>query len=160
MGIHLEQSAVLETLTGNVFNAIGTEGAIAAIDTSQIKKARRNQIVGNELGVMINSSSSDSRVMDFGTAADPGLNIISCNSKSDPNRPNGQDFDVSFNGGFPGIVSMEGNAWDHVPPTRADLQDPAVNGTDIVLNPSAATTVNTAGATLAGACDYPHVPGP
>jgi len=144
------------TFTGNALTGIGPDGALRLVKTAQIKKARNNQIIGNELGLVITGGTLGSRILDFGTAVDPGLNTFSCNSST--TGGNGYDVLLNLDGAAaPSVFPARQNAWDHIAPTMAGTG----NGTDVV-NTSAvvAPAVDATGATAAGPCMSPHIAGP
>jgi hypothetical protein len=128
-------------------------------------KARGNVITNNESGIYAyipNADISDPTrpLPDFGTASDPGGNVISCNSSAQYAAA-----DVTLDGYGTGVFPFVGNIWDHAPPTIEFWNATYPNGVDI-FSYETAWSVETsvpadAGAdagTVAGACTTEHVP--
>jgi hypothetical protein len=159
------QGGALEftSITDNVFRGIGSAYdfgypcAAVLLDVGDDPapyfphgKWRRNQFIGNDAAVYFRKGLVDltaaTRITDFGTATDPGGNVFACNS-SPTGKING---DIVVDAVASGVaLPFEGNAWDHVPPTRA-TRSSAANGTDLLIPDMLAPNPNTTGATEAG----------
>jgi tRNA A-37 threonylcarbamoyl transferase component Bud32 len=97
----------------------------------QIQRARGNVFAGNDVALYVEGTpflAGANRILDFGTAADPGKNQFLCNSSE--HDPPG--YDVWLNTGSPSAtLSFAGNGWDHAVPTRG--APGARDGTDLVV---------------------------
>ena len=134
-----------------------------AVDFSltDVKKFRRNQFTGNDVGVFI-VFLGDGPPTDFGTVDDPGDNVFRCNSAlagagGDVIIERGSD-DPSSN--WAGTIRFAGTAWDRVPPTVQTTHPPA-NGIDIAVRDSPNVNLDRANAIVStAACPSGRVPGP
>ena len=103
-----------------------------------VLRARRNRIVGNDSGIVMTSFNASGATftapMDFGTVADPGGNVIRCNSLA-----NGNGHDLRVDNARAAVLSFHGNEWDHAklgkPMVQTHPSDPASlpNGADVAL---------------------------
>jgi hypothetical protein len=101
-----------------------------------VLRARRNRIFGNDYGVVMTNIANSilSVAMDFGTAQDPGENVIRCNS-----QPTSKGHDLHIDKPRSALLSFYGNEWDHVkngkPTVQTDASDPIVlpEGVDVAL---------------------------
>ena len=166
-GISVTGVPVVDEVTDNVLteniSLIPAQSSSAAMSVggARIAKARRNQFIGNDIGVQIGTDvttnfNSNNPASDFGNAIEPGNNVFRCNS-----HPIGGGFDVKFEVVGSGTVPFQGNDWDHNPPTAQKLGSFA-NGADL-LQPASPTlpTIDRAGATSkAMDCPAGHVTGP
>ena len=150
VGIVMGAAVILERLTSNSFTNISTSivgypGIAVVLDGSgggannyrpQIKKARKNSFIGNDLGVVFRGSTPiapdpDGYDTDFGSDADPGNNIFRCNSTPSGSSLIGYDVLVqttSVNGGGLGFA---GNQWDSAGP-RVTAAVSAANGYEVL----------------------------
>jgi hypothetical protein len=125
---------------------------------AEMGSIRRNQFIGNDVGVEIDLWSPQNGATDFGTSSAPGNNVFRCNSGV---TDVGADVLISADTvDWTGTLHFAGNAWDHAPPTL-QLANPPPNGTDIALPPDVPNiTVDRANATLSTAvCPSGRVPG-
>ncbi len=149
------------TLTDNVIERfrgkIGFPPATGVTSLGARLYARGNSITGNDIGVRISQDAALKAELDFGTDANPGLNVIRCNSVDSAQQ--GAGFDLGFEGPYltDDLVHFAGNTWDHAAPTMVDASD-WPNGTDIA-RPAAIPAIHTAGAVSgSGACPAGYVP--
>jgi hypothetical protein len=137
-GVSLWGNITVDRLVGNSFHDIstpsiaywmGTGLAMTSAFTSPpqmpaLKYVRGNAFTRNDVGMVINAQGvnlDSSLGYDFGTAMDPGNNTFRCNTVG-ANGPDGPGGDILFlwyqQQTPPLTLSMEGNTWDHSPPTR------------------------------------------
>jgi hypothetical protein len=138
--------------------AIAANGFSGVSDFPVIKKARRNQFIGNDVAIVLGDgtgvSFGSSGPLDFGRPDDPGGNVFRCNSKT---SGAGGDLLVYVSG--TGMAPFAGNVWDHFPPTTGP--DPtAPNGTDIITYSSPPSIDTTNGTVGTEACPAGRVKGP
>jgi hypothetical protein len=96
-----------------------------------VVRGRRNRIVGNDWGIVVTSSGGTAPTkytapLDFGTAADPGGNVIRCNSLADAAAPG---HDLQIDKPRDGVFSFYGNEWDHVKDGKPTIQASATPST-------------------------------
>jgi len=157
--------ATIDDLTDNQFIDISASfwrvsqsawATALATDAANLKRARNNKFIGNDIGVQLAVSDNSISPSDFGTPADPGNNVFRCNSSP----PVGEGADVLVISNGSSILPFAGNAWDHNPPTVV-TSDPYADGSDMVLNGSPSPQVDTSSASVATAdCPINRVPGP
>jgi hypothetical protein len=115
-------------------------------------KARGNAISNNANGIYItawgaNFDDPAQPPPDFGTALDPGGNVLSCNSSSSSSGA-----DVTLDGYGTGTFPFVGNVWDHSPPTVAFGYGPHPDGSDI-LSYDTGWSVDTSGSSADAGTD-------
>jgi hypothetical protein len=107
-----------------------------------VRRARGNTFLGNDLGVVIRSTSTPLVVdagpsSDFGSATDPGNNTFRCNSAPPAllgYGPGADVYSLAYAASSPsGTIPFEGNVWDHAPPTVVKAPFPAPQGTDVYI---------------------------
>ncbi len=164
-GVIIGNSAVLDMFSGNVISGVGGgPGTLSGFghcalcmgsNTNQtgstMRKARNNQLVGNEVGVEVSGNGiTAARTMDFGTAADPGGNTFSCNS----NGTNGADVYFHLSSASDAtVLQMVGNSWDHAVPSTT-----SADGSDILVTAPVPTFATSPTAAVAAACTGGHSP--
>jgi hypothetical protein len=164
------ERGIVEELTENRFSDVslhpiqadaGSPSAAVLVDLMKLGKVRRNQFIGNDIGMMLTFSPVPGTPADLGTFEDRAGNVFRCNSAL---VGAGGDFvlagataDPANNWG--GIVRMQGNMWDHIPVfiLREGILS---NGTDIAVFRGQSITVDVGGATLATSeCPSGRIPG-
>jgi hypothetical protein len=126
-GIDVEgNTAKIDDLSDNVFTANGNALSLIGSGAGPASvKARRNQFVGNDLGVYIFNAtpiaySAAAPIIDFGWQEDGG-NTFRCNSSAA-----GGTMDVAVYTGS-GTIPFQGNFWDHAPPIALPYGTPAAS---------------------------------
>jgi hypothetical protein len=139
-------------------------GAAAGVTTGlrALGKVRRNEFIGNDIGMSIYVRPEVAAVvLDLGTANDPGGNVFRCNS-----GVNSGGGDLLFGGNqsdpganWAGTIPLRGNAWDHAPPTiRRDVV--VTNGIDIHVVDAPGVVLDVGNSSLATpACPAGRIPG-
>jgi len=179
-GIGLLNSIVVEKLTNNTIAgvtapaALGSRGVGLIMDPGNangpyigiVKKARGNKIVGNDVGIEFRSKpfivQPDALRTDFGTASDPGKNIIGCNSTPSGSALVGYDVNVTLQvTGGGSDPTFAGNTWDHKPVSTITAAS-GTNGHDVLYTVTASPPAfDLTNATLrVGACPAGRVTGP
>jgi hypothetical protein len=163
-GYASETAAVIDEVSDNSFVDVSASvvkatdylAAGLSVDVSCLGKVRRNQFIGNDVGIWLWVDSTIWRPGDLGTPANQGQNVFRCNSSMA--SPGGAD--VIVGNPASGILSLAGNFWDHNPPSiHATAAYP--EGADIALSASPAPTVDTTGAGVATvACPAGRATGP
>jgi hypothetical protein len=167
-GIGLYLALTIERLTDNSFlgnrapdDAQGNASAIFMQEaTVQIKNARRNRFLGNDVALQ-SFYGSASRSSDFGTASDPGENLFRCNAaKAGTMRLGGDVLFLLDTAQSTGLQhSFVGNRWDHAPVTVATSL--TANGQDLVSTAGAELTFDVSQATVGPVpCPDGASPGP
>jgi Protein of unknown function (DUF1565) len=144
-GLDMGAAVLVERLIGNSFTNItnaGSTGTGIILENSsggagnyrpQIKRARNNQIIGNDVGMIVRGGTPiapdpSGFDTDFGTDADPGNNLFRCNSST---GAIGYDLQVASMATGGGTLRFAGNQWDHAPPSAASGS--GANGTDVII---------------------------
>jgi len=163
-GILAEGNFIIDELSDNRFVGIsraatqdpGPRAIALSIGSVPLGKARRNQFIGNDSGVLVAVPSEGGQAVDFGTSDDPGNNVFRCNSSL---KEAGADFSITGDAGWMGTIHLAGNAWDHAPPTVVSIA-PIPNGCDIGAAGVPQLVLNIGKASLATpACPADRVPG-
>jgi hypothetical protein len=163
-GIDMSPLGGLDRLIGNTFtnisapSSVGYRGVALIIGESnttganrpQIKKARTNSFIGNDVAIEWRGSavfSNDTALTDFGTPTDAGKNVFRCNSTGTGSALVGYDLLIAQQAtAGQAVPSFAGNQWDHSSPTTATAAS-AANGTDVLYT----QTTNTPAFDLSGA---------
>jgi hypothetical protein len=90
-----------------------------------VRRARGNTFFGNGMGIVIRDYEGLTvgpyvplqSTIDFGSSADPGNNVLRCNSS----LPGQGDVVVNVPGGPSRQLPFESNVWDHAPPSGDDV---------------------------------------
>jgi hypothetical protein len=172
-GLFLGMNAVADKVLDNTFTGISWHGGgqitaaaieLRAEDTSsaspQIRMARGNQILANDVGILFAGPGALGAMSDFGTSADRGMNTIACNSTVNHSPAGG---DLVFEEDLPpgaAPIPFQGNSWDHSPP-HAATASAAMDGQDVTYaSTSVAAPILTGSDGPVAACMSPFVPGP
>jgi hypothetical protein len=176
-GVNVFNSAVLGALTDNTFETIESVNRVSwravalVLDTedhvkaqARVVRARRNRFVGNEIAISIRQYSkiAEETTSDFGTAAEPGMNVFRCNSPSNGNmKAFAGDVLIQAPPSSTPQVTLVGNDWDHSPVVPRGLAS-AKDGADLTIVDSAPSApVDTSNARLASdVCPSGRTPGP
>jgi hypothetical protein len=146
LGVVWFNSAIVDQLVGNSFTNIGgsptplapfSHCAVCMDASTQLRKARNNKLVGNQIGLEItgNGMNATTRpLIDFGTGGDAGGNALSCNS----NGTNGTDVWIHLSSTSDGTqVRLAGNTWDHATLTTSG------DGADLLVSTTTGTPAST-----------------
>ena len=158
-GIAFGLAASIDRLVGNSFVAItggpaalvANRGVAVTLDSGteedvypEIKLARDNTFLDNDVGIELRGHQPVLGTIDFGRPDDPGHNTIRCNSTVDGSAVPGHDLVVRAPLARSAHISFAGNTWDHAPPSAGGK----VNGADIDVAPGDRAAVNTSGAVV------------
>ncbi len=152
-GIELTKGGAIELLQGNQFLQntspvpdVAPAAGLLLNDWSQVRKARGNQFVGNDYGVLFAGEAFTGRrpqIDDFGLSGDDGGNVFSCNSLPlGTDGSGGYDFAIANASGMSGTVSLYGNQWDHAPPLTPATGD-APTWSDLYVSTQGVTVEGT-----------------
>jgi hypothetical protein len=116
---------------------------------NNVGKARRNTVVGFDVGVSLDQGAEN---IDFGRPGDPGQNVFDCNSAiggaagsdfqitnaeapdADAGPPDADAGPPDADAGPLKLLHFAGNSWDHVPP-RVRSSSEGLNGVEISWTP-------------------------
>jgi hypothetical protein len=131
----VRSTAVVDLLIGNTLRAVTADMHWAesapgiAVFGGAIKKGRNNTITDTDVGLwiwgyegIIPGAPLD-RTMDFGTADDPGNNVIACNSAPPGAHYVSCDLLVSVGASSNGTLHFAGNWWNQKPPSSESVPD-------------------------------------
>lgn len=164
MGISFGPAAAIDRLVGNLFYAIsggpaatvGHRGVGLVLDDAndahvypQVRLARDNEFIGNDVGIELRGRGPATGTLDFGRPGDPGRNVFRCNATHDGSAVAGHDVVVRAPLGRGARLQLAGNVWDHAPPTLGDA-----NGADVDAAPADRRAIELTGASAApGGCN-------